>query len=240
MRRRLAFLLMALSAGLPAAARNDTRLETRYGPVDVAEHAGTVEIHFRGEPVGAVEALNAALVHLPSQDAREFVLVDGVTSGPHCAHVYVLLEVTADGKAAASEPFGDCRELEGLTFEGDAPVVRLREPEAGGRAGEPVSFEWRNGKMVEADTAPSCAATAPALAGGAARAYRVAGPGRLPFLSAPRAGCEHKGVFVIPGDVVQGFQEVGGYTFVHYVNPKTGRQVAGWVSSGRLAGVGIP
>lgn len=62
----------------------------------------------------------------------------------------------------------------------------------------------------------------------------VVGNGRLPFHSAPQAGCAMPGVFVIPKDALIAYAQTGGWTSVMYANPKTGNTVSGWVRSSRL------
>ena len=68
----------------------------------------------------------------------------------------------------------------------------------------------------------------------------VVGQGRLQFYSAPKAGCEMKGVFIIPkDDVVAYAQSDDGWTSVMYTNPKDRRKdVEGWVKSNRLKKTG--
>ena len=63
---------------------------------------------------------------------------------------------------------------------------------------------------------------------------RVTGTGRLQFYSAPDAACAVKGLFIVPGDLMQAQFEFGGYTAVYYVNPVVGNEAVGWVVSSRL------
>ena len=69
----------------------------------------------------------------------------------------------------------------------------------------------------------------------------VIGQGRLPFHSAPDAGCPMAGVFIIPGDEVIGYVEHQGYTSVMFINTKNGTDAMGWVQTSRLqpTGTGI-
>ena len=74
--------------------------------------------------------------------------------------------------------------------------------------------------------------TVPALS--PPRAAVVTGHGRLPFHSAPRAGCAMPDVFVIPKDSLIAYAQTTGWTSVMYANPKSGNTVSGWVKSSRL------
>jgi hypothetical protein len=66
-------------------------------------------------------------------------------------------------------------------------------------------------------------------------AEAVVGEGRLQFHSAPDERCRMEGVFVVPKDEVIAYAETAdGWTNVMYVNPKTNRDVQGWVRSKRL------
>lgn len=147
----LFFLLAFLSTSAQTGSAGTVKIDTRYGVVDVAENPDTVAIRFQGKVLSTVEALGASLYRITPKDEREFVIVDNFTSGLHCHHVFVLVELDADGKVSTSEPFGVCKELEGVEFHGDAPVIRLREPYIPGQRKSSVSatFEWRSGKIVE-------------------------------------------------------------------------------------------
>ncbi|WP_430226850.1 hypothetical protein [Paraburkholderia tropica] len=96
------------------------------------------------------------------------------------------------------------------------------------------------GKPQTSAESPKCAAANASAAKGttpyelAQSNYTVAGSGRLQFLSAPAIGCEMKGVFVVPGDELMPTADYGDFTLVTYVNPKTGKQVDGWVDNRRL------
>jgi hypothetical protein len=112
-----------------------------------------------------------------------------------------------------------------------------------------TSFEWKNGNIVQvsgevpAKSPSECAAATDATRVGSSsidpghRAYKVSGKGRLQFLSAPDLSCEPTGVFAIAGDTVIAGRNFGAYTFVHYVNPKSGRPAQGWLLSSRLVEV---
>src|SRR5205823_813181 len=106
-----------------AATKDPTRIDTRYGLVDTIERADTTTVRFRGKAVGMLPAFGASLYRIAPSGAREFVIVDGWTPGQHCHHVFLLVELFADGNAAASKPFGECKELQGAELRGDAPVV---------------------------------------------------------------------------------------------------------------------
>lgn len=63
---------------------------------------------------------------------------------------------------------------------------------------------------------------------------QVGGKGRLQFFTAPAAGCEKRGLFVVTGDLLDAHTVYQNFTFVRYVNPKNGRAAEGWVPSERL------
>jgi hypothetical protein len=247
------YLLALVSLSVQAAGTDTTRIQTRYGTLNTAKNADTVDIRFRNKVVRSIDALDASLYRVTPKDQREFIVVDALTPGLNCHHVFVLVEVLANGNATASEPFGECKELQGVEFHGESPVVRLGEPDISGQRKSSVSsgFEWRNGNMVElsgtaaAKPANACAATgipkdSSYQGTSGERIYRVAGTGRLQFLSAPSPGCDQVGVFVVPGDKVHGYRHAEPYIFVQYVNPKSGKSVQGWVLSSRLVDAGAP
>jgi hypothetical protein len=270
MRQGLFGLLMGAAVMVPAAGQKETqeagrvatRIDTRYGSVDVVDRADTVDIRFRGEVVRSLEAPGASLFRVPPRDGREFVIVDAMQPGLHCRHVFVLVEIAADGEVVASNPFGECKELKGVAFKDGAPLIRLADPVVAGQGTPPATtdFESRDGNIVQvAGAAPvpalapaspkpagDCAAAAEAAqAGGSAvdarsASVKVGGQGRLPFLSAPSAACRQPGVFVIPGDTLRASRRFDAYTFVHYVNPRNGNTAQGWVSSSRLVGAPTP
>ena len=67
----------------------------------------------------------------------------------------------------------------------------------------------------------------------------VTGTGRLQFYSAPDFHCRMDGIFVIPRDELISYAETSdGWTSVMYVNPRTGKDVSGWVRSERLKQTG--
>lgn len=66
----------------------------------------------------------------------------------------------------------------------------------------------------------------------------VTGKGRLHFHLAPHAACRDDQVFVVPGDSVTGYAEYEGWTWVMYVNPKSGKEFQGWVPDARVKNVG--
>jgi hypothetical protein len=260
MRQGLFGLLMAMAIVVPAAGRDTgrvaTRIDTRYGVVDVVDRADTVDIRFKGEVVRSLAAPGASLFRVPPRDGREFVIVDAMQAGLHCRHVFVLVEIAADGEVVASNPFGECKELKGVAFRDGAPLIRLGDPVIAGQGASAVTtdFESRDGNIVQvagavpmptptptpAKPAGDCAAAAEAAqAGGSAvdargASVKVGGQGRLPFLSAPNAACRQPGVFVIPGDTLRASRRFDAYTFVYYVNPRNGNTAQGWVNSSRL------
>jgi hypothetical protein len=243
-----------VSTCVGAASRNATRIDTRYGIVDVVDHAGTVDIRFRGEVVRSIEALGASLYRVTPDGQREFVIVDAMTPGLHCRHVFVLVDISSDGEVIASNPFGACKEFKGVELRGEAPVIHLGEPDVPGRTNPlaTMDFESRDGNIVQvsgqAATRPAsdCAALAEAAGTGSSsidsgeRTYKVSGQGRLQFLSAPSPACHQPGIFVIPGDTVRASRRFDSYSYVQYVNPKSGKTARGWVTSSRLAEAPTP
>jgi hypothetical protein len=248
MRWLLISVLLMVFTGTEARSSDRTRIETRYGTVDLGENHGTVDIRFRGKVVRSVEALGASLYRVTPRDQREFAIVDALTPGLHCHHFFMLVEVSPDGKPVVSDPFGECKELQGVEFHDDSPLVRLSEPYIPGRdmSSESSGFAWRNGNIVEVSgqTAPKpvseCAAVAETAKvsskpiDSAGLLYQVVGHGRLQFLSAPSLGCDQTGVFVIAGEILRAYRTFQDHTFVLYVNPKSGKSAQGWVISSRL------
>lgn len=244
-------LLLAMSTGAHAETVNLQRIETRYGAVDVLEHSGGVDIRFRGKVVRSAEVESASLYRVTPGGPREFVIVDGWTPGLYCHHVFYLVEVYANGKAVASDQFGACHELQGAKLQSEHLLILLSDPYVPGGRSSPgsTSFEWKDGSIVQvsgevpAKSPSECVAANDATRVGSSlsdpdhRAYKVKGKGRLQFLSAPDLGCEQTGIFVIAGDTVIADKHFGAYTFVHYVNPKSGKPAQGWVLSNRLVEV---
>lgn len=64
---------------------------------------------------------------------------------------------------------------------------------------------------------------------------RVDGKDRLYFHSAPTPPCRITGLFVIAGDELYAYAQVGPYTDALYINSATGREANGWVETARLA-----
>jgi len=62
----------------------------------------------------------------------------------------------------------------------------------------------------------------------------VVGKGRAQFYSAPDRRCPVMGVFLVPRDSVNAYSDVDGFTFVMYLNPRTGEDTEGWIESKRL------
>jgi hypothetical protein len=101
----------------------------------------------------------------------------------------------------------------------------------------PVAPGPADGRTALAPSRPGCEPLSPSPAAGGAPAPRqVLGQGRLQFYAAPDEACPLRGVFILPGEPVVALQELPQFTAVHYVNPRTGNQAAGWVRSARLGG----
>jgi hypothetical protein len=151
MRWPLFYLFAILPIGVQAGASDTARIATRYGIIEVTEHPDTVDIRFRGKVVHSVKALGASLYRVTSNSQREFVVVDALTPGLHCHHVFLLVEMYADGKAIASNPVGTCKELRSVEFNGDVPRSRLGEPDIPERrqSMKLTDFEWRDGRIVQ-------------------------------------------------------------------------------------------
>lgn len=66
---------------------------------------------------------------------------------------------------------------------------------------------------------------------------QVIGQGRAYFYSVPHEACKIKELFVIPGDLVDAYEEYNKFTSVMYSNGK-GDQTWGWIKSNRLKGIG--
>ena len=63
----------------------------------------------------------------------------------------------------------------------------------------------------------------------------VTGTRRVQFYSAPNLHCPVSGVFVVPKDELVAYAQTrDGWSSVMYLNPKTGKDVSGWVRSARL------
>ena len=71
--------------------------------------------------------------------------------------------------------------------------------------------------------------------------HTAVGKGRVQFYSGPTEKCKMPGVFILPGQTVNGYIRYRGFTSVMYLNPKTGEDTTGWVRSTRLQfnGTGI-
>jgi hypothetical protein len=76
-------------------------------------------------------------------------------------------------------------------------------------------------------------ASVPVLAAQAQR--HVKGKGRLQFYTAPAASCAMPGIFILVTETVTAYADHAGYTRVRYVNPRTAREVIGWVEAQRVA-----
>lgn len=66
----------------------------------------------------------------------------------------------------------------------------------------------------------------------------VIGSGRLYFYSAPNEDCKIKDLFIVPGDKVDAYSDLGEYTSIQYFSNKLGDIVDGWVHTNRLRATG--
>lgn len=62
----------------------------------------------------------------------------------------------------------------------------------------------------------------------------VVGQGRLYFYTAPKASCQSKDVFLIPGDILKVTAENTGWYAVSYTNSENGKTFTGWLRPDRL------
>jgi hypothetical protein len=123
-----------------------------------------------------------------------------------------------------------------------APAAVNPHLTAAGRVTPPTPVETPSPAPVFADKAVPSACEVAAFAAKkdgqdvvrASSMRQVGGAGRLQFYTAPTAGCEKRGLFVIHGDLLDAYAVYQNFTFVHYVNPRTGRSAEGWVLSARL------
>ncbi|MGN5575475.1 hypothetical protein [Enterobacter sp. Lyrl_3] len=67
--------------------------------------------------------------------------------------------------------------------------------------------------------------------------YKVSGKGRAYFYFAPNEKCAIKNLFIIPGDLVNGYADYNNFTYIMYFT-KDGKDVEGWMKSNRLAPTG--
>lgn len=230
-----AILLAPLLAG---AAQPVTGVDTRFGKVDVVHTAGPVQLVLAGKPIATIDAGGATLVPYASSAGPAYIAVQTVRADPACKHAYLMLEVSEQG-ANVSKEFGRCRQLAGSGMSGSEPVLHLSDP--GERQGGVDSYQWHAGEVTLIAESPSLCSATGFLAQKNAQPLsapppsRVAGSGRLQFLSAPDPGCAMPGVFVVPGDSLSTSLASGDYVYANYTNPKSGRKVQGWVPRVRLA-----
>lgn len=232
-----AFLFAPLPA-LAAAPVPSTSIDARHGKVEVVAGAETTDIVVAGKKIAAIGGSGAALFAIPTTGERDYIVVQANRPVAACRHAYLLLELS-DQAPRLSKEFGNCRDLGGAAMSGTEPVVHLTDP-ADRQAGV-ESYQWQGGDVTLAFESPSLCSAAGFLAQkntqplGAPLTSRVAGSGRLQFLSAPDAGCAMPGVFVVPGDSVTVSMTSGAFVHANYTNPKSGRKVQGWVPRARLA-----
>jgi hypothetical protein len=59
------------------------------------------------------------------------------------------------------------------------------------------------------------------------------------FYTAPKSTCANKQLFLIKGDVVDAYFDYGDYTYVMYINLKTGEDTTGWLLTHHLKETGF-
>ena len=240
------FLLMAcLMAAGACQATDNTRLETRFGKVEVRSSANATTIVHKGEVALTIAADDASLLRVSTTSGNELIIVQAWRPGLHCRHTFWLLDLADKAKPVASKAFGECMELAGAGFLDGFPVVHLKTPfiDASEVAQSMASYQWRQGEVrsvfESADPCKAAAFEASTNASTAPAATRkVTGPGRLDFLSAPSANCRQAGVFIIPGDVVTTSVAHGAYVYASYTHPKSGKKTDGWLLKDRLSAPG--
>jgi hypothetical protein len=230
-------ILMAIAcAGVQAQERSS--VATRYGAVSVIPASEQRSaLLFNGKPVARMEG-EAGLSKLALRAERDYVLADATLPGTDCRHVFVLLEVGADGGPAVSAPFGLCMTLFGARLQDGNAVVQLAEAEGSARVRE---YAFDGGRMRELpDVLDQCQASTRAAASTAValtpdEAHKtVAGAGRAYFHSAPLDTCRTPKVFLVPGDKVSASRETGAFVEILYQNPKSGQVFKGWLRRDRL------
>lgn len=231
-------ILFAPLLAFAAAPGGGASIEARHGKVEVLAGAESAQILLAGKKIAGIGAGSATLFPVASTSGPEYIVVQAQRTGGTCKHAYLLLELSGDGQKLSKE-FGSCRELAGTGVSGAEPVIHLNnraDPQAGVE-----SYQWKEGAVIMAFESPSLCSAAGFLAQKNAQPSpaplpgRVAGSGRLQFLSAPDPACTMPGVFVVPGDSVTTSLSSGGFVYANYTNPKSGRKVQGWVPRDRLA-----
>lgn len=230
-----AFLFAPLLAFAAAPA---TGIDARHGRVDVVAGAQGADLLVAGKSIASIGAAGASLFSVASMGERDYIVVQAQRAGTSCKNAYLLLELS-DAAPKLSKEFGNCRDFAGGGMSGAEPVVHLNnraDPQAGVE-----SYQWKDGEVIMAFESPSLCSATGFLAQKNAQPLsaplpsRVAGSGRLQFLSAPDTNCAMPGVFVVPGDSVSASLASDGFVYVNYTNPKSGRKVQGWVARSRLA-----
>ncbi|NHZ92966.1 hypothetical protein F2P45_28755 [Massilia sp. CCM 8733] len=223
---------------LAFAAAPAPGIDARHGRVDVAAGAQGADLFVAGKKIASIGAAGASLFPLASMGERDYIVVQAQRAATTCKNAYLLLELS-DAAPKLSKEFGSCRDFGGGGMSGAEPVVHLNdraEPQAGVE-----SYQWKDGDVIMAFESPSLCSANGFLAQKNAQplsaplSSRVAGSGRLQFLSAPDTNCAMPGVFVVPGDSVSTSLAYGGYVYANYTNPRSGRKVQGWVPRARLA-----
>jgi hypothetical protein len=232
----LAFMMAMACASLHADERSS--VATRYGAVSaIPASEQRSALLFKGKPVARMDG-DASLSKLALRGERDYVLADASLPGLNCRHVYVLLEVGAEGGPAVSAPFGNCLTLFGARLQDGDAVVQLAEALDPSRVHE---FAFAGGRLKELDgvldaceaSVRAAASTAVALTPDEAN-KTVAGAGRAYFHSAPLESCRTPKVFLVPGDRVSASRETGAFVEILYRNPKSGQVFKGWIRRDRL------
>jgi hypothetical protein len=226
---------------LACAAQPATEVATRHGKVELVQDVDAVQLLAAGKRIATLDARSATLVAYAATrepDQPDYVVVQTMRADPACRHAYLMLALSEQG-ATLSKQFGRCLELAGSGMSGGEPVLHLSKP------GEPQAavetYRWHGGEAELVAESPSLCSATGFLARKNAEslsvplAGRVAGSGRLQFLSAPDRACAMPGVFVVPGDSLTISLATDGYVYADYTNPKSGRKVQGWVARARLA-----
>jgi hypothetical protein len=229
---KLLLIFLALPFAGSAAAESREHLDTRYGQLDVRSSPDSTVVTFRGNALLTLAVDSASLYRIAPKTNREYAVVETWQPGLNCHHTYYLVELSANGAPLVSREFGECAHLGGAEFIGDAPVVHLKS------LTENQSYVWRRGEIsalsASAEACKSLDSAGRASAQEVEAKRQVAGPGRLPFFSAPSEACPLNGLFVVPGNRVDAHLTYEDFVFATYANPKTGKKVEGWIDGKRL------
>ena len=242
-------LCLAMALGGAVATAQAASVTTRFGQVEVKERQGAAPVvSHDGKTVLALPGVEQATAwKAPSQGVAEYIVVEGHRSTPNCPHAYWLLEISPERSVRTSHAFGECRQLKGVSFDVGAAAhsqlvlhLRSRSKDKPGRAIE--YLRWQNGRMVPLSGPYSaCVAKSDQAKESASfikpdrNSVRVVEGGRLVLHSAPEGACAQPELFIVPGDVAAAILSHAGFTYIAYRNPRTGREVEGWVASNRLA-----